>query len=106
MKKFKISIVAILAIVISIGLSSFTLFQKPSSQKWFTLTGSDMTAASSYSVAPGNGADPQCPTVPGDVCAIYANDDGNGNPVQSELDAIRSESSQFTVDHPNLEYEP
>ena len=104
MKKFKISLLAVLAIALGIGLSSFTTSHKPTSQKWFSLTGSERTIASSYTPSGGTGADPQCPATPAAVCAIYANDDGNGNPVQSELNSIRTLSSDFTDVEEDLEY--
>ena len=104
MKNFKISFVAILAIVIGMGLSSFTLFQKPSSKKWFTLSGPDRTMATSYEEAPNDGENPQCPTIPAAVCAIYANEGDPGYPLQTELDVIRDESEEFTEEQVDLQY--
>ncbi len=104
MKKIKISLFAIMAMALGIAFSSFTNVKHTTSQKWYSLTGSDRTAASSYTPSGGTGADPLCPSTPSTVCAIYANDDGNGNPVQSELNLIRTQSDDFTEFAENLEY--
>ena len=106
MKKIKVSFIAMLAIVMAIGLSSFSLIQKRDATVWFTLKSGDPSIAANYELAGGNGSDPSCSPVPADVCAIRANDDGNGNPVQSELDDITSQSNNFQSAHNDVEYVP
>ncbi len=102
MKK-KISFIAMLAIVLAIGLSSFTTAHKNFTKQWFVFTGSNNSMASDYTLAPGSGADPECLADPVKVCSIYANNNG-GHPVQSDLDAISSQSTGFTEQADNLEY--
>lgn len=109
MKKFKISFVAILAVVIAIGLSSFTPSQRTTSQKWFAFngTGSNTSPSSYVPASGGSGADPNCSYDPVMVCAIYATDDGNGHPVSSELSDIVRDSNTFQDQLDGLvEYKP
>lgn len=103
MKKFKISYIAILAIVLAIGLSSFTTAHKHFTKQWFAFSGSTNTMAADYTLAGGTGADPECAADPVTVCSIFATNDG-GHPLQSDLDAIVSQSSNFSVQADNLEY--
>jgi hypothetical protein len=103
MKKFKISLLAVLAIFIGIAASSFTTHpvKKTTDLQWYVFTGTGSPAdAGNYEPAPSV---PSCNTSPDVVCAIQATDD-NGLPNQTELDAINSASSDFTQMAPRLKY--
>jgi len=109
MKKCKVSFVAVIALVIAIGVSSFTTLHKTTSQKWFAFSGTGSnTSASNYTPASGgSGADPNCNYDPVMVCAIYATDDGTGHPVASELSDIVRDSDTFQEQLDGLvEYKP
>lgn len=107
MKKFKVSFVAVFAIIIGMAASSFTVYKaavkKTTSMNWYEFTGSTPSVAADYSDAlPG---EPECNSSPEVVCSIYAHDD-NGKPNQDDLDAINSASNGFTQTAENLKYRP
>lgn len=76
-------------------------------KKWFVYSGSGSPGANgNYSLAPGSGADPACPTSPTTVCAVMADPSASNSnqPDQTELTAIGTASSNFTISAANLEY--
>ena len=95
---------ALLAIIVAFGLSAFTPKPHTTSQKWYKFNGGDRTMAASYTLAPANGADPECSALPVVVCAILANDDGNGSPLQSDLDQVIADSNDFHDQADGVEY--
>ena len=102
MKNVKFAFIAVLAVILTIAASSFKM-QQPTNQKWFVYSGSgDPATASNYTVAPNNGADPQCHEDAPVVCAVLATDDGNGHPVQTELTSIADDSNDFQDPIPGL----
>jgi hypothetical protein len=73
--------------------------------QWFTLiTGDNPSQTASY-VAVGTD-DPGCPTSPNTVCAIFTHTGTDGNPLASDLAAIKTASDNFTKAANNLEYQP
>lgn len=94
MKRFKISIFAVIAIVMGIAASAFTAPQTNLSDGWFTLNAnSDPTQASSYTysgtTSPCSGSDV--------LCAITGTKDAMNptRPQQSDVNAAYSASNQF-----------
>jgi hypothetical protein len=105
-KKYGIGMAAVL---IAISAAAFTTnTHKPLGKNWFVLNSPSSNPAnnSSYSLAPGGGADPGCPTQPSTVCAVFtAADASNSNiPDQTQLTAIQTASSNFTQQAAHLEY--
>ncbi|GAA4314600.1 DUF6520 family protein [Compostibacter hankyongensis] len=102
----------VLAAIVGIVASAFTTVrstsQQPLADAWFELSGPDRTQASSYTLAVnGSGQDPDCPTEPDEVCAIFATQEGSGanaHPDQDDLDDIIADSDNFTKSADNLEY--
>ena len=102
MKKFKVSLMAVLAIVIGIAASSFTT-QKPapSTMNWYEYVGTDPANADHYQLLT---SEPICEELPIEVCAVQTNEGASGKPDQDELDAIKSASSDFEQQANNLKY--
>ena len=94
MKKIKVSILAVVAIVMGIAASAFTAPQINLSDGWFTVNAnSDPTQASSYTysgtTSPCSGSDV--------LCAITGTKDAMQptRPKQSDVDAAYSASNHF-----------
>lgn len=104
-KKIPLTVVAL---VLGIGGALATQHAThPFSQEWFKYDGSgDPGNSSNYSASVINGTDPNCPTQPTTVCAVFATPDATNSdiPDQSELDAIEANSNNFTQQASNLEY--
>ena len=85
MKKFRISFLGVLAIIIGLMASSFSVKQgtKTGSGVWFTYNGGTKSLQASYDPA---GGDPMCDNTE-KLCAIRATDD-NGRPDNTELQAL------------------
>ncbi|HSV10123.1 MAG TPA: hypothetical protein VLI68_05100 [Hanamia sp.] len=95
MKKFKISMIAVVAIVMGIAASAFTVPKTNLTDAWFTInTGSDPNLASSYTyvgtTSPCSGST--------QLCAIEGVRDGSNpdQPLQSSVDDAATASSNFT----------
>lgn len=109
MKKISF-ILPMIALIIGVAASAFT--HKPTraanTEIWFVYDGNgDSEQADSYSIAPNNGEQPDCPILAAKVCAISANEDGNtGMPLQSDLDQRVSSSNHFTQSASGVLYKP
>lgn len=102
MKKY---ISGLAAIVLALTATAFTAHKAgPKTMQWYVLSGTNPSNAGSYTLAPNNGADPNCPTQPTTVCAILADAGTSGHPDQTELDNIATASSNFTKSADKLEY--
>lgn len=103
MKKFKISILAIFAIIIGIAGSAFTSpNSKLQTDNWYVLAnGTDPTVRTNYTLS----TEPDCEASPETVCAIQV-PESTTNPSQNALNAIMSASGNFTEDDPNVKYKP
>jgi hypothetical protein len=95
MKKFKISMLAVAALVIGLVASSFTIPQsskKTLTDEWFIYKGTgSMTDPSRYDY---QGSDPGCPNT-NVLCAVKVQND-SGVPNQDALDALSSSTSGFS----------
>ena len=96
MKKFKISLFAVIAIVMGIAASAFTAPKVKLTDAWFTINGSaDPSLASSYTysgtTSPCSGKD--------ELCAIKGTKDPLQpmQPRQADVNAAKTASSNFTV---------
>ena len=94
MKKFKVSIFAVIAIVMGIAASAFTAPKAPLSDGWFTINANaDPTLAASYTYS---GASSPCSG--SDVlCAIIGTKDPlhPTQPMQSDVNSAASASNTF-----------
>ena len=93
MKKFKISLLAVFAVILAITASSFTV--RPThtnAEVWFTYDGGTMTDPASYTYA---GTEPSC-VGNTRLCAIKVLDDGSGSPDQSALNSLDNSSNHFS----------
>jgi hypothetical protein len=104
MKKFKVSLVAVLALIFGIAGSAFTTHSvKQTGQIWYALAANaDPTQTDNYSPADG---DPGCTGDPDVVCGILVNDNGD-HPSSGDLSAVKSASMDFTQANANVEYKP
>jgi len=93
------------AIILAAAMSAFTLphTNAPKTLQWYVFNGGDKTMAVNYTLNIG-GADPNCPTQPNTVCAVRANAGTGSHPSQSDLNAIKAASNDFTQPAANLEY--
>ena len=103
MKKIKVSFFAVIAIIIGMAASSFTIHAaKTTAMNWYEFNGTgDPADAADYDLAT---SDPTCNTTPDIVCAVRADEGNTGKPSQSELDAIVTASGSFTLQASNLRY--
>jgi hypothetical protein len=105
MKKFKVSFVAVFAILLGIAGTAFT--NKPSARltgsSWYQLAASaDPSVASNYSKV---SQAPNCPSAVNPVCAIFVPDNGT-HPLQADVDNIKDATSDFTLEDMDVEYRP
>lgn len=99
MKKLKISIVAVLAIVLSIGASSFThRSSKVLADEWFSYNGGTMTVPGNYTY---EGTEPPCSGT-ATLCAIKVTNDGSNQPLQSALTLLYDNNNRFAAPVTNL----
>src|SRR5690348_9664772 len=93
------------AIILAIAMAAFTTPHSngPKTLQWYVFNGGDPSMAGSYTLNAG-GVNPNCPTPPNTVCAIQANAGTGGHPSQSDLNAIKAASDDFTKSAANLEY--
>jgi hypothetical protein len=96
MKKFKISMIAVFAIVMGIAASAFTVPKTNLTDAWFTINGSsDPSLATSYTysgqTSPCSGNDV--------LCAIEGTQDPlhPTQPRQMDVNSAKTASSNFTV---------
>ena len=102
MKRLKISLVAMAAIVLGFAGSAFTNQPTHHNQTdtWFIYDGSgDRSQASSYIY--DDGTEPPCPSSNVVLCAIKVMDDG-GQPNQDALTSLYENHSELTVPVANL----
>jgi hypothetical protein len=99
MKKIKVSIFAVIAIVMGIAASAFTAPKAPLSDGWFKINpNADPTMASSYTysgtASPCSGSDV--------LCAITGTKDPlhPTRPLQSDVNSAKSASSDFQNEVP------
>lgn len=106
MKKSRLSVLALVALVLAMATAYASKPSHAFIQKWYVYNGGTggPSVNTNYSLAPGMGTDPGCPTSPTTVCAVFTNDDGSGHPNSSDLNAIKTASSTFTTTAANLEY--
>lgn len=96
MKKFKISLFAVIAIVMGIAASAFTVPKVNLTDAWFTINGSaDPSLASSYTYS---GMTSPCSGTH-KLCAIEGTKDPlqPTQPRQADVNAAKTASSNFTV---------
>ena len=93
MKKFKISLFAVMAVILAITASSFTVKSiKTNTEDWFAYGGGTMTDPNSYTYA---GSEPSCAgTVR--LCAIKVLNDGSGSPDQTALNSLYNSNNHFS----------
>lgn len=99
MKHFKISMIAVVAIVMGIAASAFTLPKAPRSEGWFTINpNSDPNLASSYTYSAET---PAC-SASDVLCAIEGTQDPvhPTQPLQSDVNSAKTASSNFTMPVP------
>lgn len=104
MQKFKVSFVAVIAVIFGFLASSFTIehhAKKTTSMNWYEFVGTDPTDANDYQLLSGV---PECASDPVEVCAVQADEGATGKPDQIELNTIESNSSHFTQQTNNLKY--
>jgi hypothetical protein len=93
MKKLKLSLMGVFAIVLGIATSSFSTTQTSTTtnEEWFIYLGGSMTDPSSYSY---NGTDPGCADTD-ELCAIKVTND-NGQPDANALQELYDNNNQFS----------
>ena len=92
MKKFKISMLAVAAMVIGLVASSFTIQSVKTTDEWFIYKGTgSMTDPASYDY---QGSDPGCPDT-NVLCAVKVQND-DGIPNEEALEALSSSTSGFS----------
>lgn len=96
MKRIKISMIAVIAIVMGIAASAFTVPKINLTDAWFTINPlSDPTLSSSYTysgqTSPCSGSDVLC-AIEGTKDAVHPN-----QPRQVDVDAAKTASSNFTT---------
>ncbi len=93
MKRIKISIVALFAIVCGLGLSSFTRTTAPApvTDSWFIYNGGTMTSPGSYTYS---STEPTCAQTTR-LCAIHVLNDGSDQPDQPALTSLYNNNNQF-----------
>ncbi|MEO5990293.1 MAG: hypothetical protein ABIP68_01550 [Ferruginibacter sp.] len=93
MKRIRISIVALFAILCGLGLSSFTkpMTPKPYTDSWFIYDGGSMTAPSNYTFS---STVPTCAQTTR-LCAIHVLNDGSDEHDQAALTALYNNNNQF-----------
>ena len=86
MKKIKISLFAVLAIIIAMAASSFTTRSvHTNTEEWFSYDGGTMTVPGNYTY---EGSEPPCEEGQSSLCAIKVLNDGSGSPDQSALNTL------------------
>lgn len=97
MKKFKVSLFAVLAVILAITASSFTVSPvHTADEEWFIFDGGTMTVPGNYSYA---GSNPGCEGS-ARLCAIKVLNDGSGSPDQSALTSLYNSSNSFAQEIP------
>lgn len=93
MKKLKISIVALFAIICGLGLSSFTKLAPatPNADSWFIYNSGSMTSPASYTFS---STEPTCAETTR-LCAIHVLNDGSNKPDQAALTSLYNNNDQF-----------
>lgn len=93
------------AITLAVAMTAFTTPRNngPRALQWYNFNGGDPSLAASYTLNTG-GADPGCPVQPTTVCAVKTNAGSGNHPSQSDLNAIKTASNNFTQQASNLEY--
>jgi hypothetical protein len=93
MKRIRISIVALFAILCGFGLSSFTkpTPPKPYADSWFIYNSGSMTSPASYTYS---STEPACAQTTR-LCAINVLNDGSNKPDQAALTSLYNNNDQF-----------
>lgn len=105
MKKFKVSIIAMLAILMGIAGSAFTTrhAELMTNSSWYVLAdNANPEVSTNYTLFSG---EPDCSANPETVCAIQVSESGS-NPSQGALDAIIASSNHFTEADVDVKYKP
>jgi len=93
MKRIKVSIVALFAILCGFGLSSFTkpTPPKPYADSWFVYNSGSMTSPNSYTFS---STEPICAET-SRLCAILVLNDGSNKPDQAALTSLYDNNDHF-----------